>query len=129
MKKVLILISILISLSPSIYPGVKRVTVHSRANCAGNNESITWWLGHTRIWRAVSEHLRGGHYIHLVDTGYNDTWRAAAVHWNESWTSYLYVVNGLHYIQMRDGPHAGQRFLTSKTFADDCNIYDGWWDY
>jgi len=61
------------TLISSAYAGVHRATVHSRANCVGNNESITWWLGHTRIWRAVSEHLRDRHYTHIVDTGYEAT--------------------------------------------------------
>ena len=32
--------------------GINGTTAHSRANCV-NNESITWWLGHSYNWRVV----------------------------------------------------------------------------
>ena len=38
------------------YSGINGTTAHSRANC-GNNESITWWLGHAYDWRVVSIHM------------------------------------------------------------------------
>ena len=129
LKKIALIYTIAITTSFPIHAGVAAATDHSRANCLGNNESITWWLGHDYIWRSISEHMKAGEYTHYVDTGYNKTWRAAAVHWNESWTDYSYVVSGYHFTQIEYGPYAGQQFMHTETFADDCAIYDGWWDY
>lgn len=102
--------------------GINNTTVHSRANCV-NNESITWWLGHAYNWRVVSIHLYTPTKVwHPIDTGYATTWRQAAVHWNEGTGGW--EVNGYHYLHgwMNDQPF-------DWTFARDCNIYDGWWDY
>ncbi len=81
--------------------GLHGFTMHSRANCA-NNESISWWAGHSF-------------------TGWQTTWRSAAVHWGEG-TGGWYVL----------GHHWGidshrDKVLLSKTDAIDCRWYDGWW--
>ena len=103
--------------------GINATTVHSRANCI-NNESITWYLGHSFIWRVVSIHQQGaeGPY-HVMDTGYTNTWRQAAVHWGES-TGGNYIVWGYHYLY-----NWGNGRYFASTEAEDCAIYDGWWDY
>ena len=82
-KKILI-----VSMLPiSVYAGVASPTAHSRANCFGFNESITWHLGHSYYWRVESHHYPWGwsrpHHIINTDTQY--TWRAAAYHMNEAY--------------------------------------------
>ena len=33
------------------HAGIASATAHSRANCLGFNESVTWYLGHSFWWR------------------------------------------------------------------------------
>ncbi|WP_157698153.1 hypothetical protein [Legionella clemsonensis] len=39
----------LLSATVTAHAGINATTAHSRANCV-NNESITWWLGHSYDW-------------------------------------------------------------------------------
>ena len=107
--------------SLSANAGLWGTTAHSRANCV-NNESITWYAGHSFNWRVVSFHNINGGY-HYIDTGMGYTWRQAAVHWNESYPGGKYFVSGFHYYEDR-----GRQVLDVNTTASDCSIYDGWWD-
>ena len=79
--------SALLAVSISAHAGLWGTTAHSRANCF-NNESITWYAGHSFDWRVVSFHNynvnRPSDGYHYIDTGMSYTWRQAAVHWNES---------------------------------------------
>lgn len=105
--------------------GVTATTANSRANCI-NNESVTWWLGHPYNWRVVSTHsnIYGGG--HLIDTGYSNTWRQAAIHWNEApLDDHRWYVAGYHYL----AEYASGRTPFAITYAINCNIYDGWWDH
>lgn len=106
--------------------GINGTTAHSRANCI-NNESITWWLGHSYDWRVVSIHNESiSHTSHLIDTGYAVTWRQAAVHWKEAPLGFNnWSVSGHHFLS----DYAGGQFPFESTYVDDCSIYDGWWDY
>ncbi|QDQ40241.1 hypothetical protein E3226_007445 [Legionella geestiana] len=127
MKKFATGLAILCSIaSPISHSGINGTTAHSRANCA-NNESITWWLGHAYDWRVISIHRDTKARVqHHIDTGYANTWRQAAVHWgeapicNNNWS-----VTGHHFLL----DYAGGRYPFESTYADDCSIYDGWWDY
>lgn len=105
------------------YAGINGTTVHSRANC-GNNESITWYLGHPFRWRVVSIHEQNKRRGHMIDTGWDTTWRQAAVHWGEG-VSGGWTVTGYHYYI----GYAQGKIPFEITHAEDCNIYDGWWDY
>lgn len=116
------------AMSAQSYAGFNGLTVHSRANCA-NNESITWDYLKIHKLHTASEHyfpdngVSGkGHRVHTIDTGWEDTWRSAAVHWGEGTGKWW--VYGNHYI--KEGRHAAR--LIKTTFAQDCAIYDGWWD-
>lgn len=117
---------ILLTVSLHTNAGVWGTTAHSRANCA-NNESITWWANHPNNWRVVSFHNfdynNPSKGYHVVDTGMSNTWRQAAVHWNESYPGGRYLVTGFHYYMDR-----GRQILDTTTKVDDCSIYDGWWD-
>ena len=112
-------------LSMNAYAGIMAPTAHSRANC-GNNESITWHLGHSYWYRVISFHypIKGKNINHVEDTGKAFTWRSAAVHWGESFPGGQYFVQGFHYYYPW-----GEERLDVMTSASDCNIYDGWWDY
>lgn len=109
----------LLLLTVSSHAGVYNTTVHSRANCI-NNESITWWRGHSYDWRVVSIHQHYQAGRHVVDTGFNYNDRVAAVHWGEG-VHGGYKVWGYHYLR---GYHDSTPF--DHTYAEGCNIIDGW---
>jgi len=104
--------------------GVAALTHHSRANCAGFNESISWRLGYSYLLRTYSEHFRNiddDLPAHTLDTGQQRTWRSAAVHATEGYGGWY--VRGSHLI------HDGRDWTEIRTWATDCKIYDGWWDH
>lgn len=111
----------------STFAGVNGITVHSRANCI-NNESITWHLGYSYNWRTVSFHNfdynNPGKGAHMIDTGLQNTWRSAAVHWGEAMPGGIWYVTGFHF-----GDEMDYQLLIQNTAASDCSLYDGWWDY
>lgn len=111
---------LLLLLSGSTFAGINGLTIHSRANCV-NNESITWDL--TENWQlaTISTHYKDGIIQHSVPTGWQNTWRSAAVHWGEG-TGGWYV-EGQHYIIM-----SGVQKNLGTTRSENCSGYDGWWD-
>ncbi len=108
------------------HAGAWAITAHSRANCAGFNESVTWHAAHYYWWRVESHHFAPGtnYAAHVLNTGKNYTWRAAAYHPAEAYSSRgdKWWVNGYHYYY----PNAKET-LDVMTSVGDCNIYDGWW--
>lgn len=127
MRKKLIGTTILLA-SFNVNAGIAAPTAHSRANCFGFNESITWHLGHSYQWRVESHHYPKGwtRPVHILNTGTQYTWRAAAYHATEAYSSRgdEWFVQGYHFYYPRD-----KERLDVMTSASDCNIYDGWWDY
>lgn len=127
MKKMLFAV-MLITVPVTSIAGFYGPTSHSRANCAGFNESISWWAGHPDYRRAVSFHFRTArhsHPAHSLDTGMYRTFRAAAYHATEAYSSQGHewkVVGGHYYLEGRE------QKLGAVTEAINCNIYDGWWD-
>lgn len=122
----LIAAGILTASAMNTHAGLYATTIHSRANC-GNNESITWYAGHSYNWRVYSFHWldkdKPSQGYHLIDTKMSLTWRQAAVHWGESAPGGKYYVHGNHYYL-----YNGHELLDNSTDATDCSIYDGWWD-
>jgi hypothetical protein len=122
MRGKIIVSALLLGLQTNIAnAGLDWTTVHSRANCL-NNESITWWYLHPYNWRVISLH----HHIaydaqHQIDTGFNYTWRAHAIHWGEPNFSGKWEVWGYHYLK-----EYSQNMPFDFTYADDCKIIDGW---
>lgn len=126
MRKTIGLVALLISAIS--FSAIDALSHHSRANCAGFNESVTWWLGHPIISRVVSHHypeclLGKDRNKHIVETPKNSSWRHAAYHATESYNG-TYCVVGNHYMYIRGIEH-----LIQSESVIDCNIYDGWWDY
>ena len=122
MKK-LIILALLILFSGAANAGFNGLTHHSRANCV-NNESISWdWTKNWYFW-VVSQHIdaRTGDMIHELGTGWQLTWRSAAVHWGEGRGGWW--VHGYHYMRLANG----QLVLMAEETVADCSIYDGWWD-
>ena len=119
----------LLLLSVNAHPGVVAPTAHSRANCGGFNESITWHLGHSYWWRVESHHflsLSDRRPHHIINTGKIFTWRAAAYHPSEAYSSrgdHWYVA-GYHFIYPN-----GREVLDATTMAVDCGLDGGWWDH
>jgi|SRR6476646_7293243 len=122
LKKLLLGI-IIASLSAQTFSGVRGLTIHSRANCA-NNESISWELGRSRWLLTVSDHLHNGKKQHSLISGWENTWRSANVHWGEAAPKSGWFVQAGHYQKIN-----GHDYLIGYTIANDCNIYDGWWDH
>jgi hypothetical protein len=98
------------------------LTIHSRANCFGNNESISWDLTHDYILNTRSDHYYKGVYQHSIVTGWRNTWRSAAVHWAEGFNDWK--VHGRHYIAYK----LGDVIPLGEEWVSDCSIYNGWWD-
>lgn len=118
-SKIIGLCSLIVSIAANA--ALTHTSVHSRANCF-NNESITWWAGHPYPWRVVSLHFhKETDTMHKIDTGFHNQDRVAAVHWGEG-VHGGWVVWGYHYLlpDFENVPF-------DTTFADGCNIIDGWY--
>ncbi|MGQ3887538.1 hypothetical protein ACQUW5_00725 [Legionella sp. CNM-1927-20] len=117
----------LLSISACPSAGVWGPTAHSRANCFGFNESITWHANNNYYWRVESHHFPKGASkpAHILNTGTQYTWRAAAYHATEAYSTRgdQWWVNGFHFWY----PNGKER-LDVMTSVGDCSIYDGWWD-
>lgn len=117
----------LILVISNCYAGLAGVTAHSRANCAGFNESVTWYAGHYYDWRVESHHFPEGwsQPLHILNTGTQNTWRAIAYHGTEAYSTRgdAWWVNGFHFYY----PNGRER-LDVMTSVGDCSIYDGWWN-
>ena len=116
---------------PQAIAGWDGTTAHSRANCL-NNESITWWFGHSFFWRVASFHYpeySDRNHFHFQNSGYTKTWRQGVVHWGEPqgkyWPIGRWYVYAYHF--WWDEVHNREVYDTN-TDAYDCKIYDGWWD-
>lgn len=123
MKKKLIILWVLLFASCIANAGFNGLTSHSRANCI-NNESISWdW---TRKWVLWTDSLhvenRTGTIIHSIITGWQDTWRNAAVHWGEGKGGW--GVQGNHWLLGANN----EVIEIAHEYVDSCYIYDGWWD-
>lgn len=129
MKKIIIPLLIIAGFC---HAGVIKPTAHSRANCFGFNESVTWHLGHAYWWRVESHHFLSidhPHPHHILTSGKQHTWRAIAYHPTEGYSSRgdkWYVV-GYHFY-FPNGPQ-GKEKLDVTTMAVDCGIESGWWDH
>lgn len=120
----------LLILPLTIYAGTWKPTAHSRANCAGFNESITWHAGHSYWWRVESHHYRTPMALypdHVINTGKQFTWRAAAYHATEAYASRgdEWRVVGYHFYYPK-GPQYREQ-LDVITTAEDCGLESGWW--
>lgn len=135
MKLRIVISIVLCGFALSSNAGVNDLTFHSRANCIGFNESVTWRLGYAYELRTTSYHDNqyNDNYDHgLVDPPtppgegdqYRKTWRSIAYHGREAYYQQEYKVHGWHWI--REG---GKTRKLGETWAEDCSIYDGWWNY
>lgn len=95
------------------------LTWFSRANCI-NNESISWdWPGNDRWLWTYSYHYnyRAGRWEQTLATGWENTFRSAAVHWGEGFSGGYYVV-GDHYTWVSG---YGLLYL-GRTQTNNCNL-------
>jgi hypothetical protein len=116
-----LLVSGCLCASLGAHAGVHQTTVHSRANCL-NNESITWWLNHPYNWRVVSYHISAFNEYHSMDTGFQHTWRAHAIHWGEGDITNLWTVYGDHFQY-----EYSKTVPFDQTEANFCDIIHGWY--
>ena len=115
---------LLVALCLNAKAGVTAITYHSRANCVGFNESISWRLGTSYWFQTYSQHFKNISDAvpnHMLDTGAASTWRSAAYHATEGYGGWF--VKGWHYF------YDGRDWVLIMTQATDCSIYDGWWDH
>lgn len=128
----LIRIILLFCISIPIYAGINGLTHHSRANCLSINESISWDAHHKWWVTVTSTHLppnstKPVHWSYFPENdGYPPvnparTWRGAAMHIGEACCGWL--VSGYHEIYKK-----GYSWKLVQTDANDCSVYDGWWD-
>lgn len=127
-KSLLCIIPAILVTTSHAYAGIDGLTWHSRANCIGINESITWHLGHSYALSTDSFHYSGKELKdqkpkHKLQTGWQTTWRSADVHWTEGHGGWR--VAGDHYIM---DEKTKKPTMLGDTYAVDCNLYDGWWD-
>lgn len=122
LKTNLIALICLLVFCVTLQAGLANLTFHSRANC-GNNETISWHLGHSYLLRTISRHFYKGIYQHTIDTGREVTWRSAAVHWGEGTGGWR--VEGEHW----GVNQLNHDFLLRVETVYDCSIYDGWWNH
>ena len=111
---------VLLSVYLNATAGTVTITYHSRANCVGFNESISWRLGYSYWFQTFSQHINSS-LNHTLNTGQALTWRSAAYHATEGYGGWTVI--GTHYFWN------GAQWLQINTRATDCSIYDGWWDH
>lgn len=105
-------------------------TAHSRGNCYGFNESITWNWSEYHWWEVRSIHFRQkgkGPDTHQITDFMSYTWRSAAFDfWKDPAGSNAdqYWVQGYHYYMAYDG----SKVYDNYTQSGDCSGYTGWWD-
>lgn len=127
LKRKILPIVVLSGLISNSYAAFNALTVHSRANCGGFNESISWNARAADYYRTQSYHFRkktDRHAYCILDTYAEYTRRSAAYHYAEAWAGNGWFVSGVHYYY----PNKHEAFLAATT-AEDCSIYDGWWDF
>lgn len=120
MRKFLLLICLVGSVEANA--GFNGLTWHSRANCAGFNESITWDARWYRTYATVSDHFYGRN-VHEINPGFEDSWRSAAYHYAEGYGGWKVI--GSHWMVHEQ---TGRTFMLGQETVVDCSIYDGWWD-
>lgn len=118
-----------LTISITANAGLYATTAASRANC-GNNESVLWNGQESFVWRTISthQHVNGSsdpYWHHLVDTGWNYTWRSAAVHQGEAPEigRYKWDVEGYYFYE----GYANGKWPFTQDYSRDCSLYDGWW--
>jgi hypothetical protein len=122
-KQFAIILTLLLSTINTSYAALNALSIHSRANCL-NNESISWDGFHYWILATESWHYRVGEPVHLVGSGWENTWRSASVHYGEG-NRGGYRAVGYHHIRY-EGSDTDK--LLGVTNVTDCNIYNGWWE-
>jgi len=126
MKKILLPLFLLMPIltSPS-HAAFDRFSIHSRGNCVGFNESISWEWGHSRTLLTYTSHThpQKKYSCYFNSGGWSDTWRSAALHINEGYGGWS--VRGYHYGK----DQRGNQIFYGETFSEDCGGYNGWWDH
>jgi len=123
--KILTGLLVLLAVLGHSFAGVKLLTHHSRANCLGFNETVSWHAGHHYWFWVNSRHrFKNGKLDHQTILGWINTWRAANYHWPEG-SSGGWTVEGHHWMR---NSQASMPYQVTQEFVADCSIYDGWWD-
>lgn len=114
----------------NVHAGFYASTAHSRANCSGFNESITWNWNEYHWWQVRSVHFKqsgNGPDTHELNAWMAYTWRAAAFDfWKDPAgpNANQYWVQGYHFYMAYDGSVVYDAY----TQSGNCSGYDGWWD-
>lgn len=109
------------------YAGFWAFTMHSRANCVGFNESVSWHFGHSYMLMTYSNHSStkpSNWWKCRINTPFENTWRSAAYHYAEGLEGDEWTSIGSHYTKNAQG----NVVLLMQTEGTDCSGYDGWWD-
>ena len=124
-KKALLSLLLLPILTTSAHSAFDRFSIHSRGNCAGFNESISWEYGNSRMLLTYSKHInpKKSYSCYFNSGGWANTWRSAALHFAEGYGDW--AVWGYHYGRDR----RGNEIFYGETYSVDCSGYNGWWDH
>lgn len=126
MKVKLLSVILMTSLTMSLNAnaGLHALTYHSRANCQGFNETVSWHAWHNYWFWTVSRHRHKKKGIdHQIVANWSNTWRSAAYHATEGYGNW--TVEGHHWVKQNE---FGMPYEVTNEFVGDCSIYDGWWD-
>jgi len=119
-KSIYLLVLTLLSINTNA--AFNGLSYHSRANCAGFNESITWDARWYRTYATISDHFYGRN-VHEIKLTWEDTWRSAAYHYAEGYGGWQVI--GSHWMV---DERTARSFYLGTTNVVNCSIYDGWWD-
>lgn len=101
----------------AVVPAHAGLVFFSRANCV-NNESISWdWPTNSYWLYTIGQHYRNGAWEPAIHTGWEYTFRSAAVHWGEGFSGGAYVI-GSHYMYISG---YGTLYL-GQTPTTNCNL-------
>lgn len=111
-----------------VHAAINGFSVHSRANCLGFNESISWDATHIWLLATTSYHENNDDHRKSHEMRDDARWTkwSNAFHSNESYNPRgPYMVTGNHW-----------RHYTDNTFhkegwerVSNCSIYNGWWEW
>lgn len=100
-SKKLLAALLLITMGIQAMPAQAGLVWFSRANCA-NNESIAWdWPTNSHWLWTDGSHFRNDYFNYgweaMIRTGWEKTYRSAAVHWGEGVTGGAFVYGDFYY--------------------------------
>ena len=102
------------------YAAFNGLSHHSRANCVGFNETISWDMTQLHTMAVISVHFLPDNTEHKLVYKLTDTLRAHAYDVGDLQKA---LIAGFHYMLL-----GNNILLVQEDYVTDCSIYDGWWN-